>query len=193
MQSKKELIKKQVQNINYLDQYALFLSKSFSIDSENIFSSKEISALEDRLHIDSDLRFYTGGMFEETKTGINFVSNAILQIEGKKTFRVFPLEEMRTLWLCSCLVFAWIYRKSYNYWEIKEIPKGLYSITYDPVGVDKEKNEITNKYSHISISVWTNPHAINGFKAKKVAAYYGRPDRLEEADRICYHLSIYYN
>ena len=73
------------------------------------------------------------------------------------------------------------------------LPEGLYSITYDPVGVDKEKNEITNKHSHNSISVWMNPHAINGFKSKKVAAYYGRPDRLEEADMICYQLARFYN
>ena len=49
---------------------------------------------------------------------------------------------------------------------MKVIPEGLYSITYDPVGVDKEKNEITNKHSHNSIKVWMNPHYLNGFKQK---------------------------
>ena len=33
----------------------------------------------------------------------------------------------------------------------------------------------------------------NGFKQKLVASYYGRPDSLEEADRICYYLAVYYN
>ena len=76
---------------------------------------------------------------------------------------------------------------------IREIPKGLYSITYDPVGVDKDKKDITNKHSHNSIKVWMNPHYLNGFKQKLVACYYGRPDKLEEADYICYLLAVYYN
>ena len=38
-----------------------------------------------------------------------------------------------------------------------------------------------------------NPHPLNGFKQRLVAAYYGRPEKLEEADRICYQLAQYYN
>ena len=38
-----------------------------------------------------------------------------------------------------------------------------------------------------------NPCIKNGFKQKLVASYYGRPDSLEEADRICYYLAVYYN
>ena len=41
--------------------------------------------------------------------------------------------------------------------------------------------------------VWQNPHYLNGFKQKLVCTYYGRPDTLEEADRICYLLAKYYN
>ena len=38
-----------------------------------------------------------------------------------------------------------------------------------------------------------NPHSSNGFKQKLVCCYYGRPDKLEEADRICYMMAVYYN
>ena len=38
-----------------------------------------------------------------------------------------------------------------------------------------------------------NPCAKNGFKQKLVAAYYGRPDKLEEADAICLQLAKFYN
>ena len=38
-----------------------------------------------------------------------------------------------------------------------------------------------------------NPTSYNGFKTALVAAYYGRPEKLEEADRICYLLARYYN
>jgi hypothetical protein len=38
-----------------------------------------------------------------------------------------------------------------------------------------------------------NPHAINNFRGKLVATYYGRPEKLEEADRICLNLARLYN
>lgn len=75
---------------------------------------------------------------------------------------------------------------------IKGIPKGKYSATYDPVGVDKEKKEITNRHSHNSIAIWEEASEHNGFKQKLVATYYGRPDRLEEADEIFLNLCIFY-
>ena len=77
--------------------------------------------------------------------------------------------------------------------KILGVPQGLYSIVYDPVGVDKNKEEITLKHSHNSIFVFENPHYLNGFKQKLVCTYYGRPDTLEESDRICYLLAKYYN
>ena len=73
------------------------------------------------------------------------------------------------------------------------IPPGQYSISYDPVGVNKEKDAITNKHSHNSIKVWENPTQYNGFKTRLVCAYYGRPEKLVEADRICYLMARYYN
>ena len=38
-----------------------------------------------------------------------------------------------------------------------------------------------------------NPCKYNGFKTALVAAYYGRPEKLEEADKICLLLAKYYN
>jgi len=76
---------------------------------------------------------------------------------------------------------------------VKGIPPEMYSISYDPVGVNKENKLITMKHSHNSIKVWMNPCQYNGFKTALVACYYGRPEKLEEADRICYMLARYYN
>ena len=183
--------------INYLGQYALMPSESFSNVSENIFSSEELSAWEDKLRVDSDLRFYTDGQLEEDKGAVRFVSNKRLQSEGKKVYDWIQGVPRRGNEDPHGCVRIWFYPEYVDSitsrGRIKEIPKGLYSITYDPVGVDKDKNEITNKHSHNSIKVWMNPHPINGFKQKLVAAYYGRPDKLEDADRICYLLAKYYN
>ena len=38
-----------------------------------------------------------------------------------------------------------------------------------------------------------NPHPCNNFKSALVAAYYGRPEKLEEADLVCLRLAKYYN
>ena len=38
-----------------------------------------------------------------------------------------------------------------------------------------------------------NPHSCNNFKTALVAAYYGRPEKLEEADLVCLRLAKYYN
>ncbi len=61
-QDKKDNVKRYSDYINYLGQYALFPSESFSSASENIFSSEELTAWEDRLRVDTDLHFYTDGM-----------------------------------------------------------------------------------------------------------------------------------
>ena len=194
---KKASSKSYADYINYLGQYALMPSESFSSASENIFSSEELTAWEDRLRIDSDLRFFTDGMFDESKGKLEFVSNARLAAEGKTVYDWIQGVPRRGNEDPHGCVRIWFFpeyiERIVPSGKIKEIPEGLYSITYDPVGVDKEKNEITNKHSHNSISVWMNPHAINGFKSKKVAAYYGRPDRLEEADMICYQLARFHN
>ena len=196
---KKETVKKYSDYINYLGQYANFPSESFSSASENIFSSEELSAWEDRLRVDSDLHFYVDGMLELNDANkVVFKSNAKLASEGKKIYDYIigvPRRGHEDPHGCIRRWFAPEYEEitTSDGKHIKQIPEGLYSINYDPVGVNKDKDEITNKHSHNSIMVFMNPHYLNGYKQKMVAAYYGRPDTLEEADKICYYLAVYYN
>jgi hypothetical protein len=195
---KKESVKKYSDYINYLGQYANFPAESFSSASENIFSSEELSAWEDRLRVDSDLHFYVDGMFElDERNIVQFKSNARLHSEGKKVYDYIlgvPRRGHEDPHGCIRRWFAPEYEEVNIAGRlIKRIPEGLYSINYDPVGVDKNKDEVTNKHSHNSIMVWMNPHPLNGFKQKLVCTYYGRPETLEEADRICYLLARYYN
>ena len=195
---KKESVKKYSDYINYLGQYANFPAESFSSASENIFSSEELSAWEDRLRVDSDLHFYVDGMLELDDTNkIVFKTNARLHAENKKTYDYIlgvPRRGHEDPHGCIRRWFAPEYEEqNINGKTVRVIPQGLYSITYDPVGINKDKDEITNKHSHNSILVWMNPHYLNGFKQKLVCTYYGRPDTLEEADRICYLLARYYN
>ena len=195
---KKESVKKYSDYINYLGQYANFPAESFSSASENIFSSEELSAWEDRLRVDSDLHFYVDGMLELNHNNVvEFKTNARLHAEGKKTYDYIlgvPRRGHEDPHGCIRRWFAPEYEEVAEQGKlVKRIPAGLYSINYDPVGIDKNKDEVTYKHSHNSIMVWMNPHPLNGFKQKLVCTYYGRPDTLEEADRICYLLARYYN
>lgn len=196
---KKENSKTYSDYINYIGQYANFPSESFSNTSENEFSSEELSAWEERLRVDTDLHFYVDGILEEDATGsVRFVSNATLLKQGKKVYDYIlgvPRRGHEDPHGCIRKWFSPQYEQRIDINGItkREIPKGLYSISYDPVGIDKDKDKITSKHSHNSIKVWMNPHYLNGFKQTLVACYYGRPDKLEEADRICYLLAKYYN
>lgn len=196
---KKENCKTYAEYINYLGQYANFPSESFSSASENIFSSEELTAWEEKLRTDSTLKFHVDGMLEEDSLGnVAFKSNERLLLEGKKVYDYIlgvPRRGHEDPHGCIRRWFAPEYEEivGKNGFITKQIPEDLYSISYDPVGVDKDKKEITNKHSHNSIKVWMNPHVLNGFKARLVCSYYGRPDKLEDADRICLHLAKYYN
>ncbi len=196
---KKEHSKTYAEYINYLGQYANMPSESFSSASENIFSSEELSEWEDKLRFDSSLKFYIDGMYEQDSNNrVHFKSNQKLRLEGKKVYDYIqgvPRRGNEDPHGCVRRWWAPEYAEEVGEDGIsrKVIPEGLYEIDYDPVGVDKDKNLITNKHSHNCIQVWMNPHYLNGFKPKLVATYYGRPDKLEDADLICLHLAIAYN
>ena len=202
--AKREHIKKKndaktyAEYINYLGQYALYPAESFSSTTENIFSSEELTAWEEKLKMDSSYKFYIDGRYDMDSNGVTiFKSNARLLKEGKKIYdyiQSVPRRENEDPMGC---IRRWAEPLKEEITEngvrMRVVPKGLYSITYDPVGIDKDRKTITNKHSHNSIQVWMNPHALNGFKGGMVAHYYGRPDKLEEADRICYELAKDYN
>ena len=191
--------------INYLGQYANMPSESFSSATENLFSSEELLTWEEILRTDNDFKFYADGwLFEDPKNPnkVIFKTNARIEQEGGRHnvdffdwIRGVPRNGNEHPHGC---VRKWFSPVNIEYKDKegtvrKGIPPGYYSISYDPVGVNKEKNAITNRHSHNSIKVWMNPTIYNGFKTALVCAYYGRPEKLEDADRICYLLAKYYN
>ena len=195
---KKESAKTYAEYINYLGQYALFPAESFSSATENIFSSEELTAWETRLRLEPDFRFYIDGQLERVNGVVSFKSNVRLAKEGKKVYDYIQGVPRRGNEDPHGCVRIWFMPEYEEYFDdetkrmIKGIPKGKYSLSYDPVGVDKEKKEITDRHSHNSIAVWENPSERNGFRQKMVACYYGRPDKLEEADEIFLNLAIFY-
>ena len=199
---KKNTAKTFADYINYLGQYALMPAESFSSATENIFSSEELLAWEERLRTDNAFKFYTDGMLVEKDNKVEFKSNARIEAEGGKHnvdyfdwIEGVPRKGHEHPHGC---IRMWFNPMKIQYTDksgalLNGTPPGLYSISYDPVGINKENKLITNKHSHNSIKVWMNPCQYNGFKTALVAAYYGRPEKLEEADKICLLLAKYYN
>ena len=191
---KKDSSKSFADYINYLGQYANMPSESFSSTTENIFTSEKLLLWEETLKNDNTYNFYTDGKFVEEENKVIFKTNERIRKEGGK-LNVDYYDWIEGVPRKSHEHPHGCVRKWFNPIKIPGIgiPVGQYSISYDPVGVDKEKDAITNKHSHNSIKVWENPTQYNGFKTKLVCAYYGRPDKLEEADWICYLMARYYN
>lgn len=197
---KKKTAKTFAEYLNYLGQRALFPAESFSSANENIFSSEALNKFEDKLRVDNSYKFYTDGeLFEDGTRKIYFKSNARIRIENPymKTYDYIqgvPRRGNEDPHGCIRVWFAPEYEETYiNDRLVRSILPGTYVAVYDPVGIDKDKKEITDRHSHNSIFVIEMPRERNGFKPKLCAAYYGRTERLEEADEKFYRLCKWYN
>ena len=199
-ENKKKSAKSFADYIGYIGQRALFPAESFSSTTENIFVGEAFIEWENRLRVDNSFKFYNDGqLFEDTTGKVSFKTNKRIKLENPSAkvydwIQGVPRKGNEDPTGCVRIWFYPEYETEYKEDKVTNIiPKGKYVATYDPVGIDKDKNEITDKHSHNSIKVWEMPNERNGYKIKLCAAYYGRPEKLEAADRIFYLLCKFYN
>lgn len=196
---KKETAKSYADYLNYIGQRAIFPAESFSSATENIFIGEEFNKWEERLRVDNSFKFYVDGQTFYNNGSVNFKSNQRIKKEDENA-KIYdwivgvPRRSNENPHGCVRVWFPPEYDEYYvNDRKVREIPVGTYVATYDPVGVNKEKKEITNKHSHNAMYVFEMPNERNGYKIKLCAAYFGRPDKLEEADYEFYKLCVWYN
>lgn len=196
---KKETAKSYADYLNYIGQRAIFPAESFSSATENIFIGEEFNKWEERLRVDNSFKFYVDGQTFYNNGSVSFKSNQRIKKEDENA-KIYdwivgvPRRSNEDPHGCVRVWFPPEYDEYYvNDRKVREIPAGTYVAIYDPVGVNKEKKEITSKHSHNAMYVFEMPNERNGYKIKLCAAYFGRPDKLEEADYEFYKLCIWYN
>ena len=196
---KKETAKSYADYLNYIGQRAIFPAESFSSATENIFIGEEFNKWEERLRVDNSFKFYVDGQTFYNNSSVSFKSNQRVKKEDQNA-KIYdwivgvPRRSNEDPHGCVRVWFPPEYDEYYvNDRKVREIPVGTYVAVYDPVGVNKEKKEITSKHSHNAMYVFEMPNERNGYKIKLCAAYFGRPDKLEEADYEFYKLCVWYN
>lgn len=196
---KKETAKSYADYLNYIGQRAIFPAESFSSATENIFIGEEFNKWEERLRVDNSFKFYVDGQTFYNNGTVSFKSNQRIKKEDSNA-KIYdwivgvPRRSNEDPHGCVRVWFPPEYDEYYvNDRKVREIPAGTYVAIYDPVGVNKEKKEITSKHSHNAMYVFEMPNERNGYKIKLCAAYFGRPDKLEEADYEFYKLCVWYN
>lgn len=180
--------------IDYKGQYGNCPNDSFNSSNENIFSSVALDNHIKRVAETEDFKFYRDGMLVEDvlkgtielKSNLQFINEGFPSLAHDFITRISPSNSED------------------NYGCIREffspsrtngsIPDNLYRIWVDPFGVDKFKDKVTNKNSFGGIYVYMNANNITGNPGDiLVASYVGRPETLEEFDKIVLKLSKYYN
>lgn len=196
---KKETSKSFADYLNYIGQRAIFPAESFSSATENIFIGEEFNRWEERLRVDNDYKFYIDGQTFIDNGKVIFKSNERIRREDPKAktydwINGVPRRSNEDPHGCLRVWFAPEYYEDYiNDRLVKSIPPGTYVAVYDPVGINKEKKEITLKHSHNAMYVFEMPSERNGYKIRLCACYFGRPDELSQADYEFYKLCLWYN
>jgi len=166
----------------YVGQRANRPEEAFKNTNENIFASIELDDHIKNVKYNPQYKYYRDGMFYQKANGtVEFRTNEHLELSGTKThpyIEDYPFRKGQDIYGCV--------REFYPpYKEADIIPNNLYYISIDPVAMDKESGLITNKHSLNSFHVMMYPNNIsNTLGDIIVASYCGRPEKMEDVNRM---------
>lgn len=175
----------------YLGQRANSPEEAFTTTIENIFTSDDLTNHIKFVRHSDTVTFEDGIVMCDDGKRYKFKTNEQLRLEG---YRVHPhitdVPFKASNDNHGCLrIFDRPIRDIYGV-----IPDNVYFISYDTVRVNKETKDITNKHSLNSFKVWEIPNTYNKVgRYRIVASYCGRPNTLEEADKIALYTAEFYN
>ena len=176
----------------YVGQRANKPSEAFKSATSNLFSSPGLSAHVAKIQSDPESISYRDGMVFEINKRIVFKTNKQLINEGLGAYAHPYIEDVPfnpTKDIYGCI------REFHPPYKIDgKIPDKLYTIVYDCVGKDKKSDLVIGANSLNAVVVYMNPNLVaNSIGKIPVAFYAGRPETMEEADRIVAYLCDYYN
>ncbi|KKL45847.1 hypothetical protein LCGC14_2351540, partial [marine sediment metagenome] len=177
--------------VDYCGQYANNPEEAFSNATENLFTSEALNFQIKRLKNDEKLRFYRDGQFKENGKEIEFINNERL-FANKEIVHDFVdwfggAKKEKDNHGC--------FREFFPPYRINNvIPDNLYRIWSDPFGVDKRAKDLEKYNSHAAFYVYMRPnYNTNSLGDILVGCYVGRPDTMEEYDKILLLASKRYN
>ena len=166
-------------------------SEAFINTTENLFASPNLNAWINDLKTDSKYHFYRDGWYVKKDNQIIFADKEQCIRErlipnGWHDYIVdVPHNSKTDIHGCVREYFS-PYRNKDN-----EIPKDLYFITVDPYGVNKMAQEVTDKHSLYSFTVWLRNNGITPYRSKKPVAFYvGRLNTMKENDLLLLNACI---
>jgi len=179
--------------IVYVGQRANSPEEAFKRGGENVFSSVELSNHVSNVLSNRELQSYRDGALIINKDNVlEFKTNVWLMANNHKSSAHKYIEEVP---FNIKEDFYGCIREYYPPYKIdNEVPNDLYYVAYDPIAKDKKADTVIRKNSLVSIKVFMFPNNYNGIGSDMiVAAYAGRPERKEDADKIFLNLCNYYN
>lgn len=176
----------------YIGQRANSPSEAFSREGENIFSSVSLDEHIHNVKHNDDYKFGVDGQIIQTDKGLKFRTNE--WIENNTQQKVHPFidtlirSKVKDPHGCIRMWFA-------PYRVNGKVPDNIYRVWYDPAGVNKDGEYITDKNSLSSIFVYRGHKQLLGAPRGDmiVAEYTGRTGQLKDMDTIAKLLAKFYN
>lgn len=167
-------------------------SEAFINTTENLFADPTLNAWINDLKTDSKYKFYKDGWYVKKDNKIIFADKETCIVE-----RLIPswhdfitdVPHTNKTDINGCV------REYFSpYYKNGEIPKGLYFITVDPYGVNKDKQDVTDKHSLYSFQVWMYDNGIAPYEGKKLMAEYtGRLNSMKDNDMLLLYACLRWN